>query len=111
MRYIIKKEKLQAGIWTDTEKERRLFPDGAPSDGSFSDLQFYNIYGLRTLAAFGNFKLYLSTFFNGFVTFHLKTAEMYKHIAAVFIRDEAVTLLVVKPLNSTLHSYPPGAQN
>ena len=39
--------------------------------------------------------------FECFVAVHIKTGVMYEYILASFVTDEAVTFLVVEPLNST----------
>ena len=40
-------------------------------------------------------------FLQSLVTIHVQSAVMYEYILAGFIRDEAITLLIVKPLYGT----------
>ena len=55
----------------------------------------------------GNVELYSLTLVKSLKTVHLNLGEVNEQIVAVFTRDEAVSLVRIEPLNSTLSHYEP----
>ena len=64
-------------------------------------LQLDNIDSLRSFCAFRHLKFYGLAFFEGFETIHQKSGVVDEDVVALFIRDEAIALLIVEPLYST----------
>ena len=66
---------------------------------AFCTLYFYKIKVLFTIY---DIERNGCAFLQSLVTIHVQSAVMYEYILAGFIRDEAITLLIVKPLHSSL---------
>ena len=64
-------------------------------------LEFCYICSLWSFCTIYDFKLNCLTFLKGFKTFHVQAGVMDKYIIALFIRDEAVSFLVVEPFYCT----------
>jgi len=70
-----------------------------------SELQGYDVFGLRALLPFADGELNLLSFFQGPPAGALNGPEMNKNILFAFTGDEPVALRVVEPLNGSNYRF------
>lgn len=64
-------------------------------------LQLSYVNCLWSLCSVYYFELHFSALVQGLEAFHVQSRVVYEYIVAGLIGDEAVTLLIVEPLNCT----------
>ncbi len=70
--------------------------------GVTKSLDFADVLGLQTLLALGDFELNPVTFVEGLKSIRLNRGEVDEYVLASILGNETKTLLVLKPLHSTL---------
>lgn len=60
-----------------------------------------DILGDRTTITIFNIKLYFIAFSESLEARHAYRGKVYENLLSVFLRDEAVSLFLIKPLNSS----------